>query len=49
MPVDNPSADEIFDVAVRRAPGEDRAAYLEEACGDDIDLRRRVERLLCGD
>ncbi len=36
---------EIFQRAAERAP-EDRAAYLEEACGRDQELRREVESLL---
>jgi len=46
MAAENPSVDEVFGEAIRRAPGKDRAAYLDEACGDDSDLRQRVERLL---
>jgi serine/threonine protein kinase len=32
--------------ASRRLPAGERAAYLDEACGGDADLRRRVEKLL---
>src|SRR5689334_4335751 len=46
MPENQPPADEVFDAALRRAPGPDRARYLDEVCGGDLDLRRRVERLL---
>jgi serine/threonine-protein kinase len=35
----------IFANALEK-PLEDRAAYLDEACGGDADLRRRVELLL---
>src|SRR5215468_10802667 len=35
----------IYDAASSRA-GADRAAYLAQACGDDEELRRRVESLL---
>jgi eukaryotic-like serine/threonine-protein kinase len=36
----------VFFAALERPTPEERAAYLAEACGDDADLRRRVERLL---
>ena len=36
----------IFIAALDHEPGGDRAAYLESACGDNADLRRRVEALL---
>ena len=41
-----PSIDEIFFAAMERESPEARAAYLDEVCGPDLDLRRRVERLL---
>ena len=40
------SIDEIFFAAMERESPEARAAYLNEVCGSDLDLRRRVERLL---
>src|SRR5262245_57662965 len=46
MPENRPQVDEVFDEALRRAAGRDRARYLDEACGGDPELRRRVERLL---
>jgi serine/threonine protein kinase/tetratricopeptide (TPR) repeat protein len=46
MPEHQPQVDEVFDEALRRAAGPDRAHYLDEACGGDLELRRRVERLL---
>src|SRR5262245_36288438 len=46
MPENRPQVDEVFDEALRRAAGPDRARYLDEACGADLELRRRVERLL---
>jgi WD40 repeat protein len=36
----------IFFAALERATGPERAAFLDEACAGDGDLRRRVERLL---
>jgi WD40 repeat protein/serine/threonine protein kinase len=45
--VENLSAVEsIFFAALAKGSPAERAAYLEEACGPDLDLRRRVERLL---
>jgi serine/threonine protein kinase len=44
----NPAAREetIFNVAHQLSDPQDRAAYLNDACGDDKPLRERVERLL---
>src|SRR5579871_3376614 len=39
-------AEVIFFAALEKGTPEERAAYLNAACGDDSDLRRRVERLL---
>ena len=36
----------IFSVALEKRSPEERAAYLDQACGSDPDLRRRVEQLL---
>ena len=36
----------VFFAALARVDPAERAAYLDEACGADADLRRRVERLL---
>lgn len=36
----------IFLQALERESGSPRTAYLDEACGDDADLRQRVEQLL---
>ena len=41
-----PSPDEIFFAALEQDSAEARAAYLDEVCGSDRELRRRVERLL---
>ena len=38
--------EEIFLRALELAPGEERAAWLEEACGGDSDRRLSVEELL---
>jgi hypothetical protein len=36
----------IYEAALDRSDPAERAAYLDEACGNDADLRRRVEALL---
>jgi serine/threonine protein kinase len=36
----------IFFAALEKESAEDRAAYLDQACGRDVELRQRVERLL---
>ncbi len=38
--------DEIFFAALEKSPAEERSAYLDLACGNDIALRQRVDRLL---
>ena len=38
--------DVIFWEAAQRAPGPERDAYLARACGDDRELRQRVEKLV---
>jgi serine/threonine protein kinase/lipopolysaccharide biosynthesis regulator YciM len=43
---ETPSLDTIFCAAVAIAAEEDRAAYLAAACGEDSQLRARVERLV---
>src|SRR5256714_343125 len=41
-----PSEEELFEAALQlETPGQ-RAAYLQQACGDDVALRQRVEALL---
>jgi serine/threonine protein kinase/tetratricopeptide (TPR) repeat protein len=46
MKVDIPRAREIFLTAVEYHSHEQWSGYLDEACADDVDLRRRVEALL---
>ncbi len=41
-----PEVKAIFIEALDRQPGDDRAAYLDEACAGDAELRRRVDSLL---
>jgi serine/threonine protein kinase/tetratricopeptide (TPR) repeat protein len=38
--------DEVFCSAIERTSPGERAAYLDQVCADDAELRRRVERLL---
>jgi serine/threonine protein kinase len=38
--------DDIYFTALEKTDGKGRAAYLDEACGSDSELRARVERLL---
>ena len=45
MESDKPSIDSIFLAAVER-PAKERSVYLNEVCGNDVELRARVERLL---
>src|SRR6516162_10417110 len=40
------SAESIFFAALGKTRPAERAAYLDEACRDNADLRRQVERLL---
>ncbi|HUI58446.1 MAG TPA: protein kinase [Bryobacteraceae bacterium] len=41
-------AEELFHAALERSP-EDRRAFLDEACGEDAELRRQVETLVSQD
>src|SRR5262245_55038502 len=36
----------LFDAALQKGSDGERAAYLDGACGPDVDLRNRVETLL---
>jgi tetratricopeptide (TPR) repeat protein/serine/threonine protein kinase len=40
------AAEAVFFAALAKVDPADRAAYLNEACGNDADLRRQVDRLL---
>ena len=46
MPVDPNAAKAMFMTALDRSDPAERAAYLDQACGGDAALRRRVEALL---
>src|SRR5437667_11505072 len=41
-----PSEEELFEAALQLADPAERATYLQQACGDDLQLRQRVESLL---
>jgi serine/threonine protein kinase len=43
------SDESIFAAALSKAPGAERCAFLDGACGSDHDLRQRIERLLEAD
>src|ERR1043165_559262 len=48
----NPNRDreeQLFDAAREIASAEERAAYLAEACGQDVVLRQRIEEMLGSD
>src|SRR5947209_5158224 len=40
------AAEAVFFAALAKVDPAERAAYLDEACGTDADLRRQVDRLL---
>src|SRR5262249_48629347 len=46
MDQDQRRVDSIFLAALERGTAEERAAYLDQTCGADHELRQRVERLL---
>src|SRR5688572_10777894 len=46
MPQWSPRANEIFLTAIEVASPEERARYVERACGGDADLQRAVDQLL---
>jgi tetratricopeptide (TPR) repeat protein len=53
MATEKPSLEIIFRAAIQIASDEERAAYISQACGDDLELRGLVEKLsrdhLCPD
>ena len=44
--MNDPNPEEVIFAAARQLPPEDRAACLDQACGDNGPLRRRIEALL---
>ena len=53
MAIEKPSLETIFRAAIEIVQDEERAAYMAQACGDDLELRGQVEKLfrdhLCPD
>ena len=49
MRAKSPAKDEVFSTAAEIADADERAAYLEQACGDDLALRAEIEVLLAHD
>src|SRR5262245_45489294 len=43
---DKPSIDSIFCSAIEIESPDERRALVEQACGEDVDLKQQVERLL---
>ena len=46
---DKPQLDSLFEAAVQIESAAERAAFLDRACGDDLELRNQVEQLLQSD
>jgi serine/threonine protein kinase len=46
MALDRPKIDDIYLAAIEVTDDGERAGYLDDVCGDDTELRSRVERLL---
>ncbi len=44
-----PRLDSLFEAAVEMKSATERAAFLDQSCGDDLELRKQVERLLQSD
>jgi serine/threonine protein kinase/tetratricopeptide (TPR) repeat protein len=44
--IDFTAVESIFFAVLDKPPGPERAAFLKEACGDAVELRRHVERML---
>ena len=46
MPENTPNLDLLFEAAAKIEAAEQRSAYLDKACGDNLELREKVEQLL---
>jgi hypothetical protein len=46
MAIKSSRAESVFFTALEKSTPEERAAYLDEACGQDTKLRQRVEKML---
>ncbi len=44
-----PSIEDLFFTASQQRDPTARAAYLDEVCGNDVDVRRRIEQLLAAE
>ena len=49
MPENTPNLDSLFEAAAKIESADQRAAYLDESCGDNLELREQVEQLLQSD
>ena len=49
MPENTPNLDSLFEAATKIESADQRAAYLDMACGDNLELRKQVEQLLQSD
>jgi hypothetical protein len=48
MPENTNPEDDLFEAALLRSPGPERAAFLDGSCRSDPELRARVEMMLEG-
>ena len=48
MPENTNPEDDLFEAALLRSPGPERAAFLDGQCRSDPELRARVEMMLEG-
>ena len=46
MPENTPNLDSLFEAAAEIASADERAAYLDKSCGDNLELRKQLEQLL---
>ena len=44
-----PNLDSLFEAAVEMKSAAERAAFLDQSCGDDLELRKQLELLLTSD
>ena len=49
MPENTPNLNSLFDAAARIESADQRAVYLDKACGDNLELRKQVDQLLQSD
>ena len=49
MPENPPNLDSLFQAAAKIQSADQRAAFLDKACGDNLELRQQVEQLLQSD